>query len=164
MKSRTKIPKTYHLLIQSAILVLTLFFIYRQVFIKTDTPQLIGVLKEDFSSPGALVTLLLVMALMPVNWGIETVKWMLMIRKIENIGFLRSFQAVLSGVAISSFTPNRVGDFFGRAYILNKASHIEGILITVLGSMSQLMITVIAGSLSLLFFVPSYLPAVFTGY
>jgi uncharacterized membrane protein YbhN (UPF0104 family) len=164
MKSKTKITKTYNLVIQTGILGLTLFFIYRQVFVKTDVPGLLRTLKEDFSSHAALATLAGIIGMMGLNWGIEALKWQRMITKIEKTGYFKAFQAVLSGVAISSFTPNRVGEFIGRAYILKKASHIEGILITILGSMSQLMITVMAGSFSLLIFLPMYLPEIFRGY
>ncbi len=164
MKRRTKITKTYNLLIQVAILVLTYIFIYRQVFVKTDLPQVISVLKADFSTPWVFALLLLVLFMMLLNWAIEAVKWSLMIRKIERVGFWKSVQAVLSGVAISSFTPNRVGEFFGRAYILNRASHIEGILVTILGSMSQLLVTFLAGSVSLILLMPRFFPDMPTGY
>jgi hypothetical protein len=60
-------------------------------------------------------------------------------------------------ISISSFIPNRVGEFFGRIFILKTASRIEGVLITVVGSMSQLLITVLAGSVALLVFIPQYL-------
>jgi MFS family permease len=64
---------------------------------------------------------------------------------------------VLSGVSISSFTPNRIGEYFGRVYILDKASHVEGILITILGSMSQLLVTIISGTIALILFIPGFL-------
>jgi uncharacterized membrane protein YbhN (UPF0104 family) len=83
---------------------------------------------------------------MVVNWGIEAFKWLLLIRKIERVSWIRSFMAVLTGVAVSSFTPNRVGDYFGRVFILKKAARIEGIFITILGSMSQLLVTFLAGT------------------
>jgi uncharacterized membrane protein YbhN (UPF0104 family) len=83
---------------------------------------------------------------MILNWGIEALKWSLLIRKIEKIAWIRSFKAVLTGVAVSSFTPNRVGDYFGRVFILEKAARIEGIFVTIVGSMSQLLVTFLAGT------------------
>jgi len=64
--------------------------------------------------------LLYVLFLMPVNWGIEIVKWRYMILKIERITFYKSLKAVLVGITFSSFTPNRVGDYFGRALMFGK--------------------------------------------
>jgi hypothetical protein len=104
--------------------------------------------------------------MMLVNWGIESFKWQRLISKIEKIPFIRSYEAVLTGASISFFTPNRIGDFFGRVYILEKASHIEGILITILGSMSQLLVTILCGTIALIFFNPVrfYDIPLFTGY
>ena len=114
--------------------------------------------------------MIVVLLLMLVNWGIEALKWSLLIGKIEKVCWFRSFKAVLTGVAVSSFTPNRVGDYFGRVFILEKANRIEGVFITILGSMSQLLVTFLAGTSCILllflghhetlleyFDIPSYL-------
>jgi len=102
--------------------------------------------------------LALILLLMVLNWLIEVLKWKNMISKVEQVSMKRSVFAVLTGVTISSFTPNRIGEYFGRAFILKKASHVEGILITVIGSMSQLLITILTGSIALLIFFPIFMP------
>ena len=158
MKNPAKIRKILNLVIQLTILVVTCGFIYKQVFFKTGFPELMRSLRDDIFSPEFQRQLILVLFLMLVNWSIEAYKWKFLISKIERISFFRAFQAVLTGVSISSFTPNRIGEYFGRVFILRKASHIEGILITILGSMSQLLVTVITGTLSLLVFLPAYFP------
>lgn len=158
MKNTAKIRKILNLVIQLMILLITFGFIYKQVFLKTGFPELLQSIREDIHQPGFLTQLLLVFLLMILNWSIEAFKWQFLIGKIEKISFFRSIQAVLTGVSISSFSPNRIGEYFGRVFILKKASHIEGILITVLGSMSQLLVTVITGTLSLLVFLPFYFP------
>ncbi len=157
MKNKTKIGKTYNLIIQLVILVLTYGFIYDQVFDKKNLPLILQELGEDFSNPDVIWLMCLVVFMMFVNWAIETIKWRYLMAKIERIGFWRSYQAVLTGVTISSFTPNRIGEYFGRVFILNTGSRIEGILITVLGSMSQLLITIFTGSLAMLAFIPLFM-------
>jgi len=157
MKNRTKIGKTYNLIIQLAILALTYGFIYDQVFYKKNLPLILQGIREDFSNPDVIWLMCLVVFMMFVNWAIETIKWRYLMAKIERIGFWRSFQAVLTGVTVSSFTPNRIGEYFGRIFILNTASRIEGILITIIGSMSQLLVTILTGSLSLLAFIPIFM-------
>ncbi len=104
--------------------------------------------------------------MMILNWGLESFKWQRMISKIEKLSFFRSYQAVLTGASISFFTPNRIGEYFGRVYILEKASHIEGILITILGSMSQLLITILTGTIAMILINPArfYDVPLFTGY
>ncbi len=147
-----------NLLIQLAIFLVTCFFIYRQVFQKTDLPGLLSALDEHLWKPEFKTGLLFVVLMMALNWSIEAVKWQYLIGKVEDVSFFRSFQAVLAGLTVSSFIPNRVGEFFGRIYILKTASRIEGILITMVGSLSQLLITVLAGSMALLMLMPRFLP------
>jgi hypothetical protein len=154
----TKLYKRYNLLIQLVILVVSYFFIINQVFWKQDLPALIKALAADLGSSRFLWVLSLVLILMVLNWMLEALKWKNLISKIEHVTLMQSLIAVLTGVTISSFTPNRIGEYFGRAFILKKASHVEGILITVLGSMSQLLITILTGSLALLIFLPLFIP------
>jgi len=100
----------------------------------------------------------MLLLLMVVNWFIETLKWRYLIMKIERISFRNSVIAVLTGVTVSIFTPNRVGEYFGRAFLLREASPLKAILLTIVGSMSQLLVTVLIGSAALLVFLPLYFP------
>ena len=154
----TKVYKTYNRLIQIVILIVAYFFIIKQVFWKLDLPSLIRALEDDIVSPKFMVSIVLVMLMMMLNWMLETLKWRMLISKIEKVSLMRAIEAVLTGVTISSFTPNRIGEYFGRVFILKRASRAEGILITVLGSMSQLLITVMTGSVALMLFFPFLLP------
>lgn len=157
MSNHAKIKKTYNYLISAIILLITWGFIYRQVFHKTNFREIATTFSDLLEKPGVKVQLCIALLLVIVNWGIESIKWKFLIRKIENVPFLKSFSSVLSGIAVSTFIPNRVGEFFGRVFILNKASRIEGILITILGSMSQLLITILAGTFCLSIFIPRFL-------
>lgn len=143
---KTKVRKTYNYLIRFLIIFATYGFIYRQVFHKRDLPAVFDSFLGLFNSTGFILMILLILLLMLLNWGTEALKWYLLINKIERVKYLRAFKAVLTGVAVSTFTPNRVGDYFGRVFILERANRIEGIFITVLGSMSQLLITFVLGT------------------
>jgi len=96
--------------------------------------------------------LYLALFLMPINWMIESVKWRFLIWKIEKISLWTSFQAVLAGTAISIFTPNRIGDYLGRIFILRKGDRIDGTIATIVGNISQLLVTIIMGSLAIIYF------------
>jgi len=117
--------------------------------------------KKVFTQP-----LLLVIFLMLVNWCIESYKWKYLIRKIEKVSFIKSFEAVMTGISVSTFTPNRTGEYLGRVFILERGSRIEGALITFLGSLSQLLITILAGIVSLILCIPLIFGQniVFSGY
>lgn len=145
---KTKVRKTYNYLIRFLIIFATFGFIYQQVFYKQNLGDLFASFAEGFKNQHFIFTLILIIVLMFVNWATESLKWNLLINKIEKISWTRSFKAVLTGVAVSSFTPNRIGDYFGRVFILEKANRIEGIFITILGSMSQLLVTFTLGTTS----------------
>ncbi|NOR86827.1 MAG: hypothetical protein GQ527_04400 [Bacteroidales bacterium] len=91
--------------------------------------------------------------LMPINWLIESVKWQFLIRKIEAVKLKDAYQAVLAGTAISIFTPNRIGDYLGRIFILKKGDRLDGTVATIAGNLSQLLITIIMGSFAIFYFM-----------
>ena len=144
MISKTKINKIYGLIIKSTIIILAFWFIYRRLFVKENIETTVLSFKNDFHQITFIKSLVFIVFLMLVNWSLETFKWKYLIRKIENVSFIKSFVAVFSGITVSTFTPNRVGEYAGRVFILEKANRWEAVLITILGSLSQLLITTIA--------------------
>lgn len=65
-------------------------------------------------TPNNLYYLLLVIVLMPLNWGLDFLKWKLILKSNTKIESNVSFKSFLSGIAISAVTPNRIGNFLGR--------------------------------------------------
>lgn len=80
-----------------------------------------------------------------VNWGVEAIKWKYLIRKTEKISFLTSLKSVLSGVSLSIFTPNRIGEFAGKVFYLRSEEKVKATLISFTGSIIQLLITLLTG-------------------
>ena len=150
---KTKVRKTYNFLIRLLIIVATYGFIYKEVFYGHDFSKIFSEFQWTFTDPATIFLLALCVLLVLFNWGVETGKWQYLIRKIEMVKFFRAYKAVLAGVAISSFTPNRIGEFLGRVFILEKANRVEGILITILGSISQFLVTFILGATGIAIFV-----------
>jgi hypothetical protein len=99
----------------------------------------------------------LILFLMLVNWSIESVKWKILIDKIERVSFFSAFKAVMTGVSVSLFTPNRTGDYLGRVFILEKGNHIEGVFVTLIGSFAQIVVTFSVGLFCFLSFLDNYL-------
>lgn len=157
MNNKTKIYKFYGFIIKTAIIVAAFWFIYRRLFVKDNLDDALCSFQEKFKDPYFIKIILIVSLLMVINWGLETFKWKYLIQKIENVAYLKALVAVLSGVTVSIFTPNRIGEYAGRVFILDKADRWEGVLITMLGSFSQLLITIIAGSIGFIFFAKEYI-------
>jgi len=93
---------------------------------------------------------------MIVNWSLEALKWKLMMHRLEVIPFSRALSAVFSGLTISFFTPNRIGEYAGRVFHLHTANKIKGTLVTILENLSQLIITIAIGSVSLVLYLNNY--------
>ena len=150
----TKVRKLLNFLLQLIIILLAYWFIYRELFQKRDILQVVKILKDQFINRAFLYFLIYIFLLMFVNWGLEAQKWKYLIGKFEHISFFQSFKAVFSGVTVSVFTPNRIGEYFGRVFILKQLHPLKGVFITFIGSMGQLLSTIVFGLLALLFFMP----------
>ena len=144
-----KSKKTIGLLLKIGIVFFALYFLYQQLISQSSI--------EGFNIDHILLQLqekyfliVVVVFMMFLNWFLESLKWRFLISKIEKITLKRSIRAVFSGITVSTFTPNRVGEYAGRVFCLEKADRIQGILITVIGSMAQLLTTIIFGLVGIL--------------
>ena len=86
-----------------------------------------------------------------VNWGIEARKWQILIRHLQYISYFVAFKAVLSGVTLSLNMPNRIGEYGGRILYIEQGNRIKAISLSIAGSMSQLIITLLMGCGGLIF-------------
>jgi hypothetical protein len=154
---KTKVRKTFNYLIRASIILVTYGFIYHQVFVDRKLKDIPAIYNRLMEKDNVWMMAAVILFLMLVNWGLEAVKWRLLINKIEKVSFLKSFKGVLAGVSVSVFTPNRTGDYLGRVFILEKGNHVEGILITIIGSFAQLIVTVCLGLFALLNFTDQYI-------
>lgn len=145
---KTKLRKTYNLLIRVFIITMTFAFLYDQIFHSNDIQSVIEFFPQVIQSDWFVLQLILVVVLLFVNYLLESFKWKYFIDKLENISLLNSYKAILTGISVSMLMPNRVGDYFGRVFILKKADRIQAILATILASMSQLIATIIFGSIA----------------
>jgi hypothetical protein len=91
----------------------------------------------------------LVVLLMIVNWGIEARKWQVLLLPLEKLSLVRSFKAILSGVAFALNTPNRIGEYGGRILYVSEGKRIRAVSLTIAGSFSQLIVTLFFGVLGI---------------
>ena len=87
---------------------------------------------------------------MVLNWSLEALKWKISVQNIQPVTFFRSLKAIFSGVSFSITTPNRMGEYFGRMLYMNEGNRLKVISLTIIGSLSQLIITIFFGLLGLL--------------
>jgi hypothetical protein len=92
-----------------------------------------------------------VIVLMFANWGIEARKWQLLVKHVQQFSFMQACKSVLAGCSITMLTPNRIGEFGGRVLFLKQENRIKAISLTIAGSISQLLVTMMMGCAGLLF-------------
>jgi hypothetical protein len=91
---------------------------------------------------------------MSVNWGLETRKWQIALREMKPLPFGVAFKAVITGVTIGSFTPNRMGEYLGRMMYVDPDKRSRTISLTIVCSISQLLCTLLAGCTGILMLMP----------
>ena len=106
-------------------------------------------IKTSFTDARVL-NFILVIVLMFVNWSLEALKWKISVQSVQPISFFRSLKAIFSGVSFSVTTPNRTGEYLGRVLYMDDGNRLKVISLTILGSISQLIVTILFGLLGLL--------------
>ncbi len=124
------------------------YSIYKQIQQQPNLESSWLALKESMGSSLWWILPLVLMGTV-LNWSIESVKWMLVVKKIQPIRFITACKAVLSGLSFSVTTPNRVGEYLGRVLYMDEGNRLKAVSLTITGSISQLLITLIMGFVSL---------------
>ncbi|MFM7176808.1 MAG: lysylphosphatidylglycerol synthase domain-containing protein [Bacteroidota bacterium] len=111
-----------------------------------------------FTNPVSILVnysaLIMACILFIVNWGIETIKWRMLIQSVESLGWWRAFLSVMSGTTVSLFGPNRTGEFAGRALHFSSGNKVKAAVCSIPGNLAQLLVTLVMGIVAL-FYVES---------
>lgn len=121
------------------------YSVYRQVRSQPDFEAHLQGLRGAAMGPQSWM-LALVLLLVFVNWALETSKWQVLMRRVHPMGFLPAYRAVLSGLAFSLGTPNRIGDFGGRMLHVPEGMRGRSVTLTLFAGFSQLLVTLVMGS------------------
>lgn len=135
------------------VLVLTFYFLYTTVFTAPDTLLTWQSILDKAWNSDNMYLLMLTILLIPLNWGFEAAKWHLLGNKIEHMSFYRAYRSVMVGLTLGFITPNRIGDYAGRVLELKSNERLDAIGAIFIGRFCQLVATVLAGSLGLLYFI-----------
>ncbi len=123
--------------------------IYRQIKRQTDLEEAWQNIRSSFQSH-LVWNLVTVVFLMIINWSIEAIKWKISVKPVQQVSFFKAFKAVLSGTSFSVSMPNRVGEYLGRVLYMDEGNRLKTISITIVGSISQLIITLLMGGIGLM--------------
>jgi len=147
-----KTKKTLGVALKVAILALVAWVLYQKLNNHQNLKEFER-LMHNLGTQTVVTTLSVVVTLMFVNWFLEVVKWRYLCRSIERIGLWRATQSVFCGLTWAVFTPNRIGEYGGRVMFLQPRKRIFGVVAMGVGALAQLVLTSVAGSLSIAWFV-----------
>lgn len=125
------------------------FSIFQQIRHQPHLAQSWQEIKTSFFSPNILY-LLFAVVLIFVNWGLEAEKWRLLVSTVRPVKFGTAYKAVLSGVSFSVALPNRVGEYIGRMMYQPEGSRLKTISLAIVGSIAQLVATLLFGIIGLI--------------
>ncbi len=121
-----------------------LFSIYHQIAQQQNLKEAWSNITNSFTSQDWWM-LWIVILLVTVNYGLEAKKWQLLIAEVQQVSYLKSYKAVLSGQSFAFNTVNNVGEYFGRIAHLDEGKRLKAISVTIVGSISQFIVTLLMG-------------------
>jgi hypothetical protein len=86
-----------------------------------------------------------VLALLPINWMLEAIKWRRLLLTIEKLNWTNTIKGVVAGITTGFFTPNRVGEMAGRIVYLPEEKRKAGVTACLLNSITQNTIMTVCG-------------------
>lgn len=134
-----------------AVFLILIWSIYLQIKKQPAKPDSAAELLKVFSWEN-LPLFVFVLALMLANWSLEARKWQLVIGSLQKVNFKTALKAIFTGNSVAFFTPNRVGEYFGRMVYVEEGKRAKSIAVTVVCSIAQLIITFVFGLAGLVFF------------
>ena len=112
------------------------------------------------------IKMLLIMLIFSIlNWFFEIKKWQALASEVQKIDFHQATKQSLVSFAVSLLTPNRIGEYGAKVLYYPKKHQAKIFSLSVIGTSSQLLISLLFGISALVFSKTTYLdtyPAVFS--
>jgi len=127
--------------------ILLLWYLYRQIRAQIDSGE-----QFSFWPEGTSAYFFAALCLLPVNLCLEALKWQRLVATAERISFAQAMSSMLSGIAVSILTPNRIGEYPARIMQLKEHDSTRLVSVSVLGACSQMLAMMIAGLAGLIYY------------
>ena len=157
MNSKAKIIKLTEIIVKILIVLLGIWILYSKIFHNHDITQLWENIKYSVLEQNHLYLILAAFFLFPLNIFLEGIKWKIQLKPVENINYYKSFLSIFTGISTGMFFPNRMGNFLGKIFMLEKGDRIKAAMVTIVGGMAQIITTISFGLIAGFFFLEKYL-------
>lgn len=163
MNNKAKIIKIAETSIKIIIVVLGIWILYKKIIQNQNVTQVWNEIKTSFTNSRQFLLMIAAFILVSLNILLEAFKWKVQVKPIEDISIWKSFISIFTGMTAGMFFPNRMGNFLGRIFMLERGDRIKAAMVTIVGGMGQMIATVSFGLLALLIFVEKYKTLLFIG-
>ena len=136
--------------LKGVITLVALSFLYHEIFVRHNAFALLKEYRTTIQN--IYPSLIIVALLMPINWLLESLKWKGLVSKSNLITTGQAARGVLMGVTLGLFTPNGVGEFAGRMWVVRTRYRQQAVSSSIVGSLSQLCITITIGGALIVFY------------
>jgi hypothetical protein len=144
-------------LIKIGILILAFWFIYQRIAKYNDSLHKFSALVSRIPYTRVIITIVVVVLLMLVNWVLEALKWQYLSHKLAKLTVWQSIESVFCGLTWAIFTPNRFGEYGGRVMFLPNRKRVYGVFAMAVGSFGQNVVTNVLGAIGVVWFILSWL-------
>lgn len=145
--------------LKCAVFIGVAYLLYQQVIAKDLVYQVGQVYGQmPWQSPLLWVAL----GLVPVNWGLEVIRWQLLAQRIEAIPFREALSGVLVGVSLAFVTPGIIGEYAGRTLLLRSRARARSAGSMAVSNSAQFIVTLLFGGIGLLWYL-QHLPSQLSG-
>ncbi len=86
--------------------------------------------------------------LMPVNWGLEGLKWQILLRRVEKTTYWEACRGVLAGLSLGFALPAQLGDTAGRVLSLRTRARAEAIGASLVSGGMQFYVALVFGTVA----------------
>jgi len=125
--------------------------LYYQLFVLEDFDKTAEAFSDNFTLRNAPL-LIFAILLMPLNLLTEAIKWRILVNQQDNVTLNTAFKAIYGGIALSIFTPKRIGEYGGRAMVLED-NRTASMVSTFVGNLSQTVVNIMVGLAAFWFFL-----------
>lgn len=163
MSDKAKIIKFTETIVKIVIVLLGIWILYKKIIQNQNVTQVWNEIKTSFTNSRQFLLMIAAFILVSLNILLEAFKWKVQVKPIEDISIWKSFISIFTGMTAGMFFPNRMGNFLGRIFMLERGDRIKAAMVTIVGGMGQMIATVSFGLLALLIFVEKYKTLLFIG-
>lgn len=91
----------------------------------------------------------LVICFLPLNLACEGQKYVILVRKLYPLSWSRAMLGILAGMPLGLLTPNRVGEYVGRLWVLPADQRWAGGTFTFINRSAQMFVTLLLGIIAM---------------